>query len=441
MKSRALLERALSHERIKADLVIRNIGQLVTMSGYSNRPCVAPKESDLGIIGAPGSSNACLAAKGNDICFVGKISELSSLIDTTSATEVDAGRGLVFPGFVDPHTHCIFAGSRESELNDKLAGLSYLEILAKGGGIMKTVRETRNASDSEILEETRERLGRMLSVGTTTFEIKTGYGLNFKNEIRLLRMIDELRKSGKYDIVPTLLSAHAIPPEYSNDIEEYIDGVVKPTIDYASENKLASFCDVFMEEGVFGKHESSSILEYARSKGLLLKIHADEFSDSGGASLAAELGVLSADHLMKASTAGIKALSHVGVIAVLLPGTSLSSFSSSFANAREMIDNGCAVALGTDLSPNSWIESMQFIISLACYKLRMTPPEALVASTINSAHAIGRAKDVGSIEVGKKCDVIISDLSRYEEIPYRIASNNISTVVKSGEVVEVSSQS
>ena len=407
------------------------------MSGYSHQACVRPTESSLGIIGNPTTSYACIASKADNICFVGKFSQLHDSIDTSSANEVDAGEALVIPGFVDAHTHCLFAGSRESELNDKLSGLSYLEILTKGGGIMKTVRETRAASDSQVITPTKERLDRMLSLGTTTFEIKTGYGLDLNTEIRLLRLIEQLKNFGNYDIVPTLLSAHAVPPEFSKDIHHYVEKVVKPTIDYSSDNKLATFCDVFMEEGVFGREESKSILEYARSKGLALKIHADEFSDTGGASLAGKLRVVSADHLMRASPAGIKDLSDAGVISVLLPGTSFSSFSTAYANAREMIARGCAVALGTDLSPNSWIESMQFVISLACYKLHMTPAEALVAATINAAHSIGRAKDVGSIEAGKKCDVLIMGLSNYGEIPYRIASNNVATVIKSGEIVDV----
>lgn len=428
---------SLPAKRTKADLVIRNIGQLVTLSGYSQKACIAPTEASLGIVGSPLTEDACIASKEDVICFEGRGSGVGDLVDTSAAIEVDARGGLVIPGFVDPHTHCVFAGTRESELNDKLGGLSYLDILSKGGGIMKTVRDTCAASDSQITTETKERLDRMLSLGTTTFEIKTGYGLDFKNEIRLLGIIDHLKNVGNYDIVPTLLSAHAVPPEFSKDIGQYIDTVVKPTIDYSSKNKAASFCDVFMEEGIFGREESRSILEYARSKGLALKIHADEFSDSGGANLAAELKVVSADHLMRASSEGIKSISEAGVIPVLLPGTSFSSFSATYANAREMISNGCTVALGTDLSPNSWIESMQFVISLACYNLRMTPAEALVASTINAAHSIGRAKDVGSIELGKKCDVLIMDLSNYGEIPYRVASNNVATVIKSGQVVEV----
>jgi imidazolonepropionase len=431
-----VFQKGLAGKKSKADFIISGIGQILTVSGFSRKPCVSPNEGSLGIIGNAATGDICLASEKGRICFVGRCSEMIGSIDRASAVEIEAKGKLVIPGFVDPHTHAIFAGSREGELNDKLSGLSYLQILAKGGGIMRTVRDTRSASDSKILQETRERLRRMQSFGTTTFEIKTGYGLDLKNETRLLRIMEDLRKNEGYDISSTLLSAHAIPPEFSNDPDQYIKEVVIPTIDVASKNKLASFCDVFMEEGVFGRDQSKAILEYARSKGLGLKMHADEFSDLGGASLAAQLEVVSADHLMKASSDGIKSIARAGVIPVLLPGTSFSSFSPSYARAREMIENGCAVALGTDLSPNSWIESMQFIISLACYELRMTPAEALVAATINSAHAIGRAQDVGSLEVGKKCDALIMDLSDYGEIPYRIGSNNVSKVIKASKVVK-----
>lgn len=427
----------LASKRIKADLVIRNIGQLVTIAGHSERPCVQPTKSSLGIMGSSPGPYACVAAKGNTICFIGMHSELSDFVDTSAATELDARGRLVVPGFVDPHTHAIFAGSRETEMIDKLSGLSYLEILQKGGGILKTVRDTRNATNLQIKEQTRERLARMLTCGTTTVEIKTGYGLDLKSEIRLLQIVDELGKTEDQDIVSTLLSAHAIPPEFSGQVDKYIEQVVKPTIDYASESGLAEFCDVFMEEGVFGREQSRAILQYARAKNLGIKMHADEFSDLGGASLAAELRAISADHLMKASIDGIKALFQAGVIPVLLPGTSLSSFVACYAKARDFIANRCPIALASDLSPNSWIESMQFIMSLSCYSMQMTPAEALVASTINGAHAVGRACEVGSIEVGKKCDILIMELIRYEEMPYRIASNNVATVIKNGRVAKM----
>jgi imidazolonepropionase len=426
---------SLPSERTKASFIVRNVGQLVTISGHSKGPCAHPDESSLGLIGDKESHKTCIASKDGKICFVGNSDKLSDTIDSSSAIEIDAHGRLVLPGFVDCHTHTIFSGSREDELNDKLSGVSYLDILKKGGGILRTMRQTRVASDNQILDETQDRLKRMVSFGTTTVEIKTGYGLDLSNEMRLLRIMKRLSELREVDIVPTLLSAHAIPPEFSGNSAGYIGSVVKPTIDGASKEGLAEFCDVFMEEGVFGAQETTAILEYAYSMGLKKKIHADEFSDLGGAALGARMNVVSADHLMRASSEGIKALAQGGVVSVLLPGTSLSSFSPSYANAREAIRQGGAVALATDSSPNSWIESMQLIISLACYCMKMTPAEALVGATINAAHAVSRASSIGSIELGKKCDLLIMNLSNYQEIPYRIGSNNVSAVIKNGNLV------
>ena len=425
----------MPNNRIKADVIIHHIGQLATIAGYSNAPCVRADESNLGLIGKASAPNVCVAATNGRICYFGPQDNLSEKVATGSAEEIDARGALVVPGFVDPHTHAIFAGSREGEINDKLEGLSYLEILAKGGGILRTMRDTRNATDNDLFTQTKSRLEKMMSLGTTTVEIKTGYGLDVKNELRLLQVIDELRKSLPIDIVPTLLSAHAIPPEFAGNVSSYIEQVVFPTIDLASEKNLADFCDVFMEEGVFGRVETREIFDYARSKEMKLKIHADEFSDLGGAALASASKVASADHLMRASKEGISALANAGVLCVLLPGTSFSSFSTSYANAREIARTGAPIALGTDLSPNSWILSMQFVMSMSCYGMRMTPAETLVGATINSAHAIDKAREVGSIEIGKKCDLVITELSNYEEMPYRIGANFVGTVIKEGRIV------
>lgn len=419
----------LKESRAKADLVILNIGQLLTLAGHSHLPLIRPNVSSLGL-----QNHCAVASISGKICYVGSMSRLSESVDSTSAAEIDARGKLVLPGFVDCHTHAIFAGSREDEIGFKLSGLSYLEILKRGGGILRTVKQTRKATSSELFAQTKDRLDRMMSFGTTTFEIKTGYGLSFKDEIRLLELIGSLRLEGRYDIVPTLLSAHAIPKNSKSD--EYIEKVVLPSIDFASKKHLADFCDVFMEEGVFDRHSTERILLYARKRGLGLKIHADEFTDLGGASLGARLRVTSVDHLMRASKRGIRALARSVTSCVLLPGTSLASFAPSHANARALIDFGAPVALGSDMSPNSWIESMQFVISLACFSLRMTPAESLVGATINGAHAIGRAKDIGSIENGKFCDLLLCNVSRFEEIPYRIASNCVRTVVKKGQIIK-----
>jgi imidazolonepropionase len=411
--------------------VLRNIGELVTIAGHSGKPVRHPTVETLGILRKEGT---CIASCAGKIDFVGASSDVSDHVSTTRATEIDCKGKLVIPGFVDSHTHAVFAGSREEELEYKLSGLSYLDILRKGGGILKTVKETREASTETILKQTSSRLDRMMSYGTTTFEVKSGYGLSVDSEIRLLEILSELQRREKYDLEPTLLAAHALPPEYTKRARDYIDEVVYRAISVARKRRLAKFCDVFLEAGVFGRDEAKRVLEYARAQGFALKIHADEFSNLEGASLGAAVKVVSADHLLHSSMYGINALSRSGAVCTLLPGTALSSF-SKYANARGMVDSGAPVALATDLSPNSWIESMQLVLSLACFGMRMTPAEAIVAATINGAHAISRGEDVGSIEISKKSDLVLFDLSSHEEIPYRIGSNNAMTVVKRGKVV------
>ncbi len=417
--------------RSKVSLIVKNIGQLVTLAGFSYRPALHPVEETLGLI--PGSK-ICVAAARNRISYVGDLAGLAETNDTSEAVEIDAQGSLVLPGFVDSHTHCVFSGSRENELSQKLNGVSYLEILSKGGGILRTVEQTRSASDEQIIRETTARLNRMLENGTTTFEIKTGYGLSLEQEIRLLNILEKIRTEDRYDIVPTLLSAHAIPNEFRGESDRYIREIVFPTIDVAREKELAVFVDAFAEEGVFSIDQCRSVLQYAQRQKFALKIHADEFSDLGGAKLAAELRATSADHLLRASDSGLELLANAGVISVLLPGTSLTSFAGGFAKARSVLASGGAVALGTDLSPNSWIESMQLVIYLACYGMRMTSAEALTGATINAAHAIGRAGDVGSIEIGKRCDLLVTNLKNYNEVPYKLGSNIVKTVIKNGKV-------
>ncbi|MGI0081275.1 MAG: imidazolonepropionase [Nitrososphaerales archaeon] len=422
----------MAKSRIKADLVIRNIGQLLSLRGHSRLPVVRPNSRTIGLIDKPqGSSIASCSGK---ICFVGSNSHVSAEVETTSAVEIDAKNNLVLPGFVDSHTHAIFAGSREEEIQYKISGLSYLQILKRGGGILKTVAQTRAATNEDLISETRQRLDNMVSSGTTTFEVKTGYGLSVKEEIRLLELIRELKQEFGYDIESTLLSAHALPAEYRKS-REFVEEVVLPTIDIAAQSRLAKFCDVFMEKGVFDGKETEQILTYSQAKGLEAKIHADEFSDLGGAALASRLKVRSADHLLRTSKQGMASLGKTKTVCVLLPGTSLASFAPAYANARGLMEAGAPVALASDLSPNSWIESMQFVASLACYGMKMTPEEALVGATINGAHAIGRGKDVGSIEEGKSCDVLITEVKKYQEIPYRIASNCVTHVIKKGALI------
>jgi imidazolonepropionase len=413
------------------ELVLTNIGELLTLAGHSERPLAYVDKNSIGALNTP---DLCVASSEGKICFLGRRSDLSNNVDSASAEEIDCKGKLVLPGFIDCHTHTIFAGSRENELSLKLDGVSYMDILRQGGGILRTVRDSRIASDEELKSATRKRLDRMISCGTTTFEIKSGYALNVKGELRLLKVLDDLKEEG-YDIESTLLSAHAIPEEYSGRPVAYVDEVVIASIDECSKTKLASFCDVFMEKGVFGEEETKKILKYAANRGLKLKLHADEFSDLGGAKLAANLGVVSADHLAKSSLDGIQQMGERGTVGVLLPGTQFSSLTGTFADARAYAQAGMPIALATDLSPNSWIESMQFVINIACYGMKLTPEEAIAGATINAAHAVSRSSTIGSIETGKNADILVTNLSNFYELPYRIASNNVKMVYKKGKLV------
>jgi imidazolonepropionase len=414
------------------DLVLSNIRELLTLLGTSSKPVRFPTVETLGLLR---TEELCIGASSGRISFVGRRSELSERFATTQATEMDCHRQLVMPGFVDAHTHAIFAGTREGELSAKLAGRTYMEILQSGGGILKTVRDTKKASDAELISQTVSRLNRMASFGTTTVEIKSGYALTVSGETRLLELLEKLRADNGHDIVPTLLSAHAVPPEYAGKAEAFVSEVVTPSVNIAAERKLAKFCDVFLEEGVFGYRESEAILSHAERIGLQTKIHADEFSDQHGAELGAKLGVVSADHLGRSSLEGISKLAKTNSVAVLLPGTLFSSFVGTYAKARQYIDLGLPVAIASDLSPNSWIESMQFVISLACYGMRITSEEAITAATINGAHALSRGSDVGSIEVGKRANLLICNVENYQQIPYRIASNVVDRVLRNGKLI------
>ncbi len=421
-----------SDSRPDVDLVLFNIGQLLSLAGTSSAPVRFPSIETLGALE---TEDLCVACASQRIVYVGRRSELTKNFSSSHATEIDCRRRLVMPGFVDSHTHAMFAGSRERELSAKLAGKSYLEILRSGGGILKTVHDTRSASDEELITQTNDRLSSMLSFGTTTVEVKSGYALNISGEIRLLELISRIKTEFGYDIEATLLSAHAIPGEYTGKTSAYVSEVVVPSVNIAAERSLAKFCDVFMEEGVFGYEETESILSHASRIGLLTKIHADEFSDQNGAQLGANQGVVSADHLGRSSLDGISALSRSRAVAVLLPGTLFSSFVGSYAKARQFVDLGLPVAIATDLSPNSWIESMQFVISLACYGMRLSVEEAITGATINGAHALSRGHDVGSIEAGKRANILICDVQSYEQVPYRIATNVVGKVIRDGKLV------
>ena len=411
---------------MKVDLFIHSAGQLLTLT--SPGPKVGPAMSDLGLI-----EDGALAIKDGRIALVGKGKEVRAQVEARK--EVDASGRVVMPGFVDPHTHLIFAGSRADEFEMRLKGATYLEIMAAGGGIMSTVRATRQASMEELVAQSRRRLDRMLAYGTTTAEVKTGYGLNTAQELKMLEAIKSLDETHPVDLVATFLGAHAIPQEYKGRSEEYVDRVVEEMLPQAA-REGASFCDVFCDEGAFTLAQSRRVLEAAKALSLGLKIHTDEFKTLGGAALAAELGATSADHLICTPEEELRLLAEAGTIAVLLPGTPFGLGEERYAPARRMIILGVPVALGTDLNPGTcWCESMQFVIALAARKMGMTPAETLVASTLNAAYALGKGAEVGSLEVGKKANILILETSDYRDLAYRLGGNLVASVFKGGRSV------
>jgi len=412
----------------KVDLIIEKANELVTLHGGSAKPLKGEKMQRLGII-----KDGAIAVKDGKIIAVGKTSEIREKY--TAENVIDAEGKLVTPGLIDPHTHLIFAGSREEEFEMKLKGASYLEILRKGGGILRTVAETRKASLEELVKLGKERLNTMLLHGTTTVEAKSGYGLSTKEEIKCLEAINRLNNEHPIDVIPTFLGAHAVPTEYSGKTDEYVKLVVEEIIPAVAERRLAEFCDVFCEKGVFNVEQSKRILLAGKKYGLKPKIHADEMSRLGGAELAAEVGAVSAEHLLYASDEGIRALAESGVIAVLLPAASFSLMLGRYADARKMINEGVAVALGTDFNPVCWVENMQFVIALACRMMKLSPAEALAAATINAAHSIARASLVGSLEVGKKADIVVFNVPNHRFLAYRFGVNLVDKVVKNGRLV------
>jgi imidazolonepropionase len=344
---------------------------------------------------------------------------------------IDASNKFVMPGFVDCHTHAIFSGYRAFEIEWKIEGLSYKEIAERGGGIAYTVEQTKRASKEKLKKETMERINEMIKHGTTTAEIKSGYGLDTENEMKMLEVINEIKNDVAIDIVPTFL-AHAIPKDMKAD--DFVNIVVEEMLPKIGKRKLAKFCDVFCEVGYFSVEQSRKILIEAKEYGMLPKIHADEFSCMGCSRLAAELKAASADHLLMTDEKEMKMLADAGVVATLLPATPFV-LNEEYPNANKMLKHGIDVALATDLNPNCYVTNMQFVVQLACYKMRMKPIEALKAATINAAKALKMEREVGSIEVGKKADILIMNVPSYLFIPYIIGVNLVEKVIKSGEVI------
>lgn len=414
--------------RTPVDLILHHAKQLVTVRGFTQRPATGAEMEELGIL-----EDGAVAIKDGKVVAVSKSDEILNNYD--ASRKIDATGKTVTPGLIDAHTHFVFAGSRESELELKIKGVKYLEILEKGGGILRTVRDTRAATKDELLRSCRERANNLLMHGTTTIEAKSGYGLDLPTEIKSLEVIKSLNDEGPLSLVPTFLGAHAIPPEFDRNAEGYVELICKEWMPQIQQRHLAVFCDVFCEKGVFEIEESRRILLAGKRFGLIPRLHADELYPLGGAELAAEVGAVSADHLLYASATGIEQMSRAGVIATLLPAAPLTLMMDRYADAREFISNRVPVALGSDLSPSCWLENHQLVLALACYKMSMTPAEAVMAATINAAHSIQRAKEIGSIEIGKKADIVIFDVPDYRFLSYRLGMNMVHTVVKNGKPI------
>jgi imidazolonepropionase len=369
------------------------------------------------------------------ITAVGPSEELQSGRPRPDCPVVDATGKAVLPGFVDSHTHFIFGGYRPDEFAWRLEGMPYMEIMRRGGGIVNTMAATRKADRQELLDSGKSRLDAMLAMGVTTVEGKSGYGLDLATELKQLEVMAELDAGHPVDVVRTFLGAHAVPPEYAGRADDYIDFVIDTVLPAVVERNLAHCCDVFCEQNVFSVGQSRRLLQRAKALGLKVKLHADEITALGGAELAAELGALSADHLLQATDAGIDALSRAGVVATLLPATAFS-LKEPYARARDMIGRNCAVALATDFNPGSCFTfSIPLIAALATLYMGITPEEAVTAMTINGAAALGIADRVGSLDVGKAGDALILAYPSYRFIPYHIGVNTVEKVVKRGELV------
>ncbi|HKZ85655.1 MAG TPA: imidazolonepropionase [Anaerolineae bacterium] len=462
------------------DLLIARASQLLVILPHDDGPQRGTRLGDLGLI-----EDGAVAIRGEQIVAVGPTSDLAAQFKAKQV--IDAAGKVVMPGFVDPHTHVVWAGDRAAEFEQRIAGATYLEIMNAGGGIMATVRQTRAASVDQLVEETRPRLDRMLAHGATTVEAKTGYGLETATELRMLEAIDRLDAEHPIELVPTFIGAHAIPSEYKGREDAYADLVVNEMLPAVRESPIANrvsriayreshianrishiadgtssssdlqsppisdkpsaisdkpsairdtlYCDVFCEEGAFTLAQSRKILEAARALGFGLKIHADEFAPLGGAQLAVELGAASADHLVVTPPHEIEALGRSNTVAVSLPGTPFGLGQTAFTPVQAILGAGGVLALASDCNPGTtWCESMQMVIAVACRYLRITPAQAIVASTLNAAHAIGLGDRIGSLQPGRQADVVILDAPDYRHIGYRYGVNLVEKVIKRGRI-------
>jgi len=411
---------------------IRHAAQLATIAQSHKGPRIKEQMNELSIIedGSVWLEDGIIQAVGTTAALAERYKDRAE-----EAEIVDATGHLVTPGLVDPHTHLPYGGSREREFEMRLEGATYMEIMNAGGGIHSTTRMTRESSEDELVEQAKRRLDSFLKHGVTTVEAKSGYGLDVKNELKQLRVVKRLNEEHPADLIPTFMGAHAVPGEYKGREDEYVDLIIHEMLPAVANEKLAVFNDVFCEVGVFTPEQSERILEAGKKVGLVPKIHADEIEPYGGAELAAKVGAISAEHLLKASDEGIKKMAEAGVIACLLPATALY-LREEAAKGRNMIDAGVPVAISTDCNPGSSpTTSMPLVMNLACISMRMTPAEALTAATYNAACAIQMEGKVGSLEEGKQADVVLWNVSSYQELQYLFGVNHVKSVWKKGQSV------
>jgi imidazolonepropionase len=418
---------------MNGNLLIKNAAQLVTCSGFSAKK--GKEMADLHII-----EDGALIIKEGVIEAVGQSGDIDKQLKNNGADQsdfdiIDARDKAVLPGFVDSHTHLVFGGYRAEEFSWRLRGDSYMEIMQRGGGIVNTVNATRQVSAEELLQSGIKRLNSMLSFGVTTVEGKSGYGLDRDTEIKQLEVMARLNQIHYLDVVSTFLGAHAVPPEYKGKQDAFIDFMASDVLPRVVDQNLAEFCDIFCEKSVFSIDQSRRLLTRAKELGLKLKLHADEIVQLGGAELAAELGAISADHLLQASDRGIKDMAATGVVATLLPATAFS-LKEGYANGRKMMDSNCAVALATDFNPGScFTESIPLVFALATLHMNISTEEAISALTINGAAALDRADQIGSIDAGKKGDLIVLEFPSYTYIPYHLGVSTVEKVIKQGNLV------
>ncbi len=411
------------------NLILTHIKQLITVAANCAEVKTGAAMRDIGVI-----NNAAVVITDDRFSWIGTMDNLPS--HEPDADVIDCTNRVVMPGFVDAHTHLVFGGSRENEVALRSAGATYQQIAESGGGIISTVRSTREASKKDLKKRARAHLNGALRSGTTTIEIKSGYGLDADNEMKMLETISELNEEEVMTIVPTFLGAHAVPPEYAGRRGEYVEYIIKTMLPYVGKKKLAEYCDVFIEQGYFDVRDAKAIFAEAARHGLRPKVHADEITSCGGAELAGDVRAISADHLERVSDTGIRAMAGAGVIAVLLPGVSFF-LNHGYAPARKLIEAGVPAAIASDFNPGSCMSyNMPLMMTIACTHMKMSPEEAITASTLNAAAAVGRSKEIGSIETGKKADCIVLDVPDYRYLPYFFGVNHVEKVIKNGVLLE-----